>query len=209
MKIFALLLAATFVALPSAFAQPVETPAGRSATPAGASPAASLVDAEAWLARQASILSIRSRDYDPFGRLKDPSMAPPAPPPSEELIEDLPVPGETVPEVDLKAEFAKAVAAIEVTMSGRGQFVTQGRTFRQGQSLVLAIDGRQFEATIKAVSPTLIVFDNPKLGARAEIRRPTLPAGMSGSAPATTTLAPGITRRQNPASPVLELGNKQ
>ena len=187
-----LILAVAGVPAQAVPAQPAAAkPATANQQRPGASPAEAILDLAPWLAEQSAALAIKSRTYDPFGKRKDPSMkvpeTHPIPPISQEEE-----PRE--PAVDLKMAFAKAVAAIKVTMIGSGQFsLAGGTTLNQGQTFKLTSEGQVFKTKVVKIASTGIILEDTANGHRATIAGSAavdLPAGMQRGTQPSMPLAP-------------------
>lgn len=156
-------------------AQPMDAPVAAGAETKAAS-ADRYLDLPGYLAERSAALAIRTRNYDPFGRPKDPSRTPP---PSK--TPPLPTPDEIRhPRVDPKIAFEQAVAGLKVVMAGENQFTLEGgTTLRKGEYFALSSPEMRFRVQVMSATPRAIRLQETAKGNSAEIRIDSMPSGMS------------------------------
>jgi hypothetical protein len=137
------------------------------------------LDLPGYLAERSAALAIRERNFDPFGRIKDPSKAPPPPEIDPNAVENPShVPEE--PKVDPKVAFEQAVGGLKVVMVGDGEFTIEGgTTLRRGQYFMLAAPEMRFKVQVMRVSPRAIELQETANGHKSIISVNLMPSGMS------------------------------
>lgn len=142
------------------------------------------LDLPGYLAERAAALAIRERNFDPFGRIKDPSKAPPPPEIDPNEVED-PAGEIEQPKVDPKVVFEQAVSGLKVVMAGDGEFTLEGgTTLRKGQYFMLAAPEMRFKVQVMRASPRAIELQETAHGNKSTISVNLMPSGMSRGGPA-------------------------
>jgi hypothetical protein len=145
----------------------------------------------------AAVLSIRSRDTDPFGRIQDPD-AKPIIKPTIAVTKRI-APMQATP-------FSEIVRLIRVTtiMPGERRFLIGNRSVKQGDRIPLAFRGKNIPVEVASVSSNRIQFRNLDNGETAELSLNMLPPGMK---PGNDGIhAPGMVP-DNPNAPIDLDGN--
>jgi FtsP/CotA-like multicopper oxidase with cupredoxin domain len=198
MKALATITLCLMVALPCAAQQPepAAVPAdGVAAADAPAlptaAPATGILNLAEWLSIRAGNLAMRERMYDPFGRPKDPSKAPPEPVAQPVLEEEVEEVEEVIVPADPKVAFQNAVATLKVSMVGGKQFVVSGTTLREGDTVTLRGTEGDFQAKIIKVSPQAILLEDVQNRNQATVSLGFMPSGMQAAGPGN--MIPGMT----------------
>ena len=162
------------------------------------------LDLPGYLAERTSALAIRARNFDPFGRPKDPSRTPP---PKKDP--ELPTPNQNpVSRIDPKIAFEEAVAGLKakVIMAGENQFTMEGgTTLRKGDYFTLSSPKMTFKVQVRSATAGLIRLQETDKGNFADIVIDAMPSGMSrgGQAlmPGQPTNSPEILKIESPKAP--------
>jgi hypothetical protein len=144
-----------------------------------------------------SVLSIRSRETDPFGRVQDPDAKP--------IIK--PTIASTKRVAPMQATpFSDIVRLIKVTtiMPGERRFLIGNRSVKQGDRIPLAFRGKNIPVEVASVSSNRIQFRNLENGETAELSLNMLPPGMKPGNDGVH--APGM-MADNPDAPIDLDGN--
>lgn len=144
-----------------------------------------------------AVLSIRSRDTDPFGQIQDPDAKPVIKPTIAATKRIAPI--QATP-------FSDIVRLIRVTtiMPGERRFLIGNRSVSQGDRIPLAFRGKNIPVEVASVSSTSIRFRNLDNGETAELSLRMLPPGMK---PGNDGIhAPGMIP-DNPNAPIDLDGN--
>jgi hypothetical protein len=140
----------------------------------------------------AAVLSIRSRDSDPFGQIQDPDAKP--------IIK--PTVAATKRIAPMQATpFSEIVNLIRVTtiMPGERRFLIGNRSVSQGDRIPLAFRGKNISVEVELVSSNRIKFRKLDNGETAELTLNMLPPGMK---PGNDGIhAPGMVP-DNPNAPI-------
>jgi hypothetical protein len=144
-----------------------------------------------------SVLSIRSRDTDPFGRIQDPDAKP--------IIKPTIVSSKRIAPIQA-TPFSEIVRLIKVTtiMPGERRFLIGNRSVSQGDRIPLAFRGKNIPVEVASVSSNRIQFRNLDNGDTAELSLNMMPPGMT---PGNDGIhAPGMVP-DNPNAPIDLDGN--
>jgi hypothetical protein len=138
-----------------------------------------------------SILSIRQRETDPFGKLQDPDAKPIVKPSMTASKRVVP---QATPFVDI-------INMIKVTtiMPGERRFLIGNRSVTQGESIPLQFRGRNIPVEVVSVTSDRIDFRKIDNGETAELKIKLLPDGMKPGSDGIH--APGMVR-DNPDAPI-------
>jgi hypothetical protein len=144
-----------------------------------------------------SVLSIRSRDTDPFGRIQDPDAKP--------IIKPTIASSKRIAPIQA-TPFSEIVRLIKVTtiMPGERRFLIGNRSVSQGDRIPLAFRGKNIPVEVASVSSNRIQFRNLDNGDTAELSLNMMPPGMT---PGNDGIhAPGMVP-DNPNAPIDLDGN--
>jgi hypothetical protein len=144
-----------------------------------------------------AVLSIRSRDTDPFGRIQDPDAKPIVKPTIAATKRIAPI--QATP-------FSEIVRLIKVTtiMPGERRFLIGNRSVSQGDRIPLSFRGKNIPVEVASVSSNRIQFRNLDNGETAELSLRMMPPGMT---PGNDGIhAPGMIP-DNPNAPIDLDGN--
>jgi hypothetical protein len=144
-----------------------------------------------------AVLSIRSRDTDPFGQIQDPDAKPVVKPTIAATKRIAPI--QATP-------FSEIVQLIKVTtiMPGERRFLIGNRSVSQGDRIPLAFRGKNIPVEVAAVTSNRIQFRNLESGDTADLSLNLLPSGMK---PGNDGIhAPGMIP-DNPNAPIDLDGN--
>jgi len=119
---------------------------------------------EAWVEERIDSLALENRTYDPFGRLRDPSLEVDEPEPVEQVADTEPAP--TGP------SFAEMLGNVNpgIISPATGEFIWKGRTFRVGQTMSLSSQDTVRSARIVSVRHNEIVFEETETKERIRLR---------------------------------------
>jgi len=178
---------------------PVAQPTAAQPTAAGIAPSRRVSPEELpdYVRALSAVLSIRSRDTDPFGRIQDPDAKPIIKPTIAATKRIAPM--QATP-------FSEIVRLIKVTtiMPGERRFLIGNRSVSQGDRIPLAFRGKNIPVEVASVSSNRISFRNLDNGETAELSLRMMPAGMT---PGNDGIhAPGMVP-DNPNAPIDLDGN--
>jgi hypothetical protein len=179
--------------------KPAVQPAAAAPTAAGIAPSRRVSPEELpeYVRALSAVLSIRSRDTDPFGRIQDPDAKPIVKPTIAAAKRIAPI--QATP-------FSEIVRLIKVTtiMPGERRFLIGNRSVSQGDRIPLAFRGKNIPVEVAAVSSNRISFRNLDNGETAELSLNMMPPGMT---PGNDGIhAPGMIP-DNPNAPIDLDGN--
>ena len=129
----------------------------------GTAPTEASLNLAAFIASRSAALSIATRNLDPFGLPKNPSIVPE--PEVEPEESERPRPG-PVADAARKSLIADALEGLRPSMTGEGFFIHQGTTYRVNDTFSAQHNETVLSLSIASISPNRIVFEDAATGIR-------------------------------------------
>lgn len=154
----------------------------------GTAPAEASINLAAFIASRSATLSITTRNLDPFGLPKNPSIVP-----EPEIVPDESERQRPGPVADAARRnlIANALEGLRPSMVGDGFFVYQGTTYRASDTFSIRQNETSLSLSISSISPSRIIFEDTATGTRHAVALgAAAPAGLSPRRPGAAP--PGI-----------------